>query len=99
MRILKDFKCFVFGSADSEGVTGAFFGSADCKGVSGFWERKRFTTEGAEFTEAESRGEGLPEYLGERAGQGLLASCADKGVAACFSSLLLETESVYRKME
>jgi hypothetical protein len=35
LRITKDFKCFVFGSADSEGVMGAFFGSADCKGVRG----------------------------------------------------------------
>jgi hypothetical protein len=35
LRIIKDFKSFVFGSADSEGVTGVFFGSADCKGVSG----------------------------------------------------------------
>ena len=34
MRILKDFKCRVFGSADSKGVTHAFSVSADCKGVS-----------------------------------------------------------------
>jgi hypothetical protein len=36
VRILKDFKCCVFGSADSAGVTGAFCGSADCKGVREF---------------------------------------------------------------
>jgi len=68
---------------------GAFFGSADCKAVSGFWVGKRLTTEGAECTETESRGDGLPEYWKE-SGEGLLASCADKGVPACFSSLLLE---------
>ena len=34
MRILKDFKSFVFGSADSKRVTGAFFVSADSKGFS-----------------------------------------------------------------
>ena len=34
VRILKDFKCRVFGSADSKGVTHAFSVSADCKGVS-----------------------------------------------------------------
>ena len=32
MRILKNFKPHVFGSADSERVTGAFFGSADSTG-------------------------------------------------------------------
>ena len=32
MRILKNFKPRVFGSADSKRVTGAFFGSADSKG-------------------------------------------------------------------
>ena len=32
MRILKNFKPRVFGSADSERVTGAFFGSADSTG-------------------------------------------------------------------
>ena len=47
---------------------------------------KRLTTEGAECTETESRGDGLPEYWKE-SGEGLLASCADKGVPACFSSL------------
>jgi len=31
VRILKDFKYFRFGSADSKRVTGAFFGSADSK--------------------------------------------------------------------
>jgi hypothetical protein len=84
LRILKDFKCFVFGSADSEGVTGAFFGSADCKGVSGFRERKTFNAEGAEFMETRWRGEGLAESWGGEVGEGLLASCADKGVPACF---------------
>jgi hypothetical protein len=34
LRILKDFKSFVFGSADCKGVTGGFFGSADSKEVS-----------------------------------------------------------------
>ena len=36
LRILKDFKCFVFGSADCKGVTRLFFGSADSKGVTTF---------------------------------------------------------------
>ena len=36
LRILEDFKCFVFGSADSRGVTGAFFGSADSTGLTTF---------------------------------------------------------------
>ena len=30
--IIKDFKSFVFGSADSKAVMGAFYGSADYKG-------------------------------------------------------------------
>jgi hypothetical protein len=33
LRILKDFKSFVFGSADCKGVTGAFCESADSKRV------------------------------------------------------------------
>jgi hypothetical protein len=33
LRILKDFKCRVFGTAHSKGVTGAFCGSAHSKGV------------------------------------------------------------------
>jgi hypothetical protein len=36
LRILKDFKSFVFGSADCKGVTGEFFGSADSEEVRGF---------------------------------------------------------------
>jgi hypothetical protein len=32
LRILKDFKSFVFGSADCKGVTGVFCGSADSTG-------------------------------------------------------------------
>jgi hypothetical protein len=34
LRILKDFKSFVFGTAHSKGVMGAFFGTAHSKGVS-----------------------------------------------------------------
>ena len=113
MRILKGFKYCVFVSADSEGVTGAFCGSADCKGVSGWWaacwldrdacfsERKIFKTEstkGAEDTETESRGNDLLEFWGEEPWEDLLATCADKGVPACFASLA-ETRSVYRKLE
>ena len=41
VRILKNFKSFVFGSADSTGVTGVFCGSADSKG---FMPKKAFET-------------------------------------------------------
>ena len=37
MRILKDFKCRVFGSADCKGVTRLFFGSADSEGLKSNW--------------------------------------------------------------
>jgi len=55
-----------------------------------FWERKIFNTEdtkGAEDTETELRGNRLLEGWGEEPGEDLLATCADKGVPACFSSL------------
>jgi hypothetical protein len=92
---------------------GAFCGSADCKGVRGWWaacwldldgcswEGKIFNTEstkGAEDTETESRSDDLTKYWGEEPGEDLLATCAHKGVPACFSSLA-ETGSVYRKTE
>jgi hypothetical protein len=41
VRILKDFKSCVFGSADSEGVTGEFLGSADSKGFTWILELDR----------------------------------------------------------
>jgi hypothetical protein len=37
LRILKDFKSFVFGTAHSKGVMGAFFGSAHTKGLRRKW--------------------------------------------------------------
>jgi hypothetical protein len=37
VRILKDFKCCDFGSADSKRVTAAFFGSADSEGLRGLF--------------------------------------------------------------
>jgi hypothetical protein len=58
--------------------------------VSTFGEREGFNTEdtkSTEFTEMESSCNGLPEYWGEGPREGLLASCADKGVPACFSPL------------
>ena len=69
--------------------------------VLAFGEKQGFNTEdtkSTEFTETESSGNGLPEYCGERAREELLASCADKGVPACFCPLA-ETGLVYRKTE
>ena len=70
--------------------------------VSAFGERHGFNTEdtkSTEFTETESKGSGLAAYWGEGPREDLVASCADKGVPACFSSLSLETGAVYRKIE
>ena len=61
--------------------------------MSAFSERKISNTED---TETELRSDDLTKYWGEGPGDDLLASCADKGVPACFSSLA-ETGSVYRK--
>ena len=93
---------------------GVFCGSADCKGVSGLWtafgwivvsafgERHGFNTEdtkSTEFTETESKGNSLPEYWGERAREDLVASCADKGVPACFSRLRKQDQCTGKRNE
>ena len=93
MRIPKDFKCFVFGSADSEGVMGAFFGSADCKAVSGFWVGKRSTTEGAVCTEAELRGDGLECWGGEAGG--VAGELCGQGSACLFLLPLARKQGQY----
>jgi hypothetical protein len=69
--------------------------------VSAFGEGQGFNAKGTkstEFTETESKGSGLAEYWVEGPEDGLLVSCADKGVPACFSPLA-ETGSVYWKTE
>jgi hypothetical protein len=44
--IIKDFKCFVFGSVHCKGVAGGFCGSADSKGVTGkTFEGRKFKVE------------------------------------------------------
>ena len=113
MRILKDFKSRVLEVRILNELWVCFAELRIVKGLAGcgrlfgwmvvsaFGERHGFNTEdtkSTEFTETESKGNSLPEYWGERAREDLLASCADKGVPACFSPLA-ETGSVYRKIE
>jgi hypothetical protein len=70
--------------------------------VPAFGERQVFNTEdtkSTEFTETESSGDSLPDCWGEGLREDLRASCADKGVPACFSRLQKQDQYTGKRNE